>query len=105
MDDANTSAQDEIQAALRKSEERLRSIVESAVEGIITIDDHGNIETFNPAAERLFGYRASEVQGRNVNVLMPSPDREQHDGYLAHYRTTGEARIIGIGRQVLGRRK
>src|SRR5439155_11638256 len=76
-----------------------------AVEGIITIDDHGLVETFNPAAERLFGYSAAEVIGRNVSMLMPSPDHDQHDGYLAHYRDTGEQRIIGIGRQVVGKRK
>jgi PAS domain S-box-containing protein len=104
MDDIRTT-QAEIQTALRKSEERLRSIVESAVEGIVTIDERGTLETFNPAAERLFGYAASEVLGRNVSVLMPSPDQEHHDGYLAHYRNTGERKIIGTGRQVLGKRK
>ena len=95
----------EIEEALRKSEERVRSIVESAVDGIIVIDDRGTIQAFNPSAERLFGYRISEVLGRNVNMLMPSPDREQHDGYLRHYLTTGEQKIIGIGREVTGRRK
>jgi two-component system, LuxR family, sensor kinase FixL len=95
----------EIEEALRKNEERLRSIVESAVDGIIVIDDRGTIEAFNPSAERLFGYRVSEVLGRNVNMLMPSPDREHHDGYLRHYLATGEQRIIGIGREVTARRK
>jgi two-component system, LuxR family, sensor kinase FixL len=95
----------EIEESLRKSEERLRSIVESAVDGIIVIDDRGTIQAFNPSAERLFGYRLSEVLGRNVNMLMPSPDREQHDGYLQHYLTTGEQKIIGIGREVTGLRK
>jgi two-component system, LuxR family, sensor kinase FixL len=98
-------AQTEIETALRQSEARLRSIVESAVEGIITMDDRGTVESFNPAAERLFGYKASEVVGQNVKLLMPSPDHEQHDGYLARYRATGERRIIGIGRQVDGKRK
>jgi PAS domain S-box-containing protein len=95
----------EIEEALRKSEERVRSIVESAVDGIVVIDDRGTIQAFNPSAERLFGYRLGEVLGQNVNMLMPSPDRERHDGYLRHYLTTGEQKIIGIGREVTGRRK
>ena len=90
----------EIEEALRKSEERLRSIVESAVDAIIVIDDRGLIQAFNPSAERLFGYTLGEVLGRNVNMLMPSPDREQHDGYLQRYLKTGEQKIIGIGREV-----
>jgi two-component system sensor kinase FixL len=90
---------------LRDSEARLRSILESAVDGIIVIDSHGRIESFNPAAERLFGYSAQEVKGQNVNLLMPSPHREQHDDYMARYLATGIAKIIGIGREVAGRRK
>jgi two-component system sensor kinase FixL len=90
---------------LRDSEARLRSVVESAVDGIIVIDAAGIVEAFNQGAERLFGYEASEVIGRNVNVLMPSPYREEHDGYLARYLSTGEARIIGIGREVTAQRK
>jgi len=105
MDASEPAAQEQIEAALRKSEARLRSIVESAVEGIIIIDDHGLVASFNPAAEQLFGYAAAEVVGHNVKMLMPSPDHEQHDHYLAHYRATGEHRIIGIGRQVIGKRK
>jgi two-component system, LuxR family, sensor kinase FixL len=105
MDQPHAAAPSDVEAALRQSEARLRSLVESAVEGIITTDDHGLVQTFNPAAERLFGYAASEVIGHNVAMLMPSPDREQHDGYLAHHRATGERRIIGLGRQVVGRRK
>jgi two-component system sensor kinase FixL len=105
MTDAPRIARTEVETALRRSEARLRSIVESAVEGIITIDEHGLVETFNPAAERLFGYGAGEVIGQNVKMLMPSPDHEQHDGYLGHYRETGEQRIIGVGRQVVGKRK
>jgi PAS domain S-box-containing protein len=90
---------------LHESEERLRAILETAVEGIITIDDHGIVESMNPAAEEIFGYRAAEVKGRNVSVLMPSPHREEHDGYIQNYIRTGHAKIIGIGREVTGRRK
>ncbi len=92
-------------ADARASSERLRSIIDSAVDGIIVIDHTGRIESFNPAAERLFGYQRSEVMGRNVNMLMPSPYHEEHDGYLGRYLTTGEARIIGVGREVTGRRR
>jgi two-component system, LuxR family, sensor kinase FixL len=87
------------------SAQELQTILNTAVDGIIVIDARGTIERFNPGAERLFGYPASEVIGRNVNVLMPSPDHEQHDGYLSRYLSTGEARIIGIGREVRGRRQ
>jgi PAS domain S-box-containing protein len=83
----------------------LTAIFESAVDAIIVIDAHGRIEAFNPAGERLFGYRESEVLGRNVNVLMPSPYHEEHDSYLKRYVTTGERRIIGIGREVTARRR
>ncbi|HWW01837.1 MAG TPA: PAS domain S-box protein [Candidatus Acidoferrum sp.] len=90
---------------LRDTEERLRAILQTAVEGIITIDEHGIVESMNPAAERLFGFSAGEVIGRNVSVLMPSPYRQEHDTYMANYLRTGKARIIGIGREVVGQRK
>ena len=83
----------------------LRAILETSPDGLITIDERGTINSFNPAAERMFGYRPEEVLGRNVACLMPSPYREAHDGYLERYRRTGEKRIIGIGREVLGQRK
>ncbi len=93
------------QAELRDREARLRAILETAVEGIITIDQRGTIESFNAAAETIFGYKAEEVIGRNVSVLMPAPYRQEHDGYLSNYLRTGHARIIGIGREVIGQRK
>jgi two-component system sensor kinase FixL len=92
-------------ARLRESEARLRSIVDSAVDAIVVIDAHGRIETLNGAAVRLFGYSAHEVTGRNVSMLMPSPYAEEHDHYLSRYLTTGVKKIIGIGREVTGRRK
>src|SRR4029453_18458209 len=92
-------------AALRDSETRSTAILQTAVDGIIAIDEHGTIASFNPAAERLFGYPADEVVGNNVNMLMPAPYRQEHDGYLARYRQTGEPHIIGIGRDVRGQRR
>jgi two-component system sensor kinase FixL len=91
--------------ALRESESRWRSIVDTVPDAIILIDAQGTVESFSPAAERLFGYAAGEVIGHNVKILMPSPYREAHDGYLARYMLTGERRIIGIGRIVVGLRK
>ncbi|MFZ0254310.1 MAG: PAS domain S-box protein [Gammaproteobacteria bacterium] len=90
---------------LEEKEARLRSIIDTAVDGIIVINEEGKVEAFNPGAERIFGYRAAEVMGRNVNMLMASPDREQHDEYIRRYLETAEAHIIGIGRIVTGRHK
>jgi two-component system sensor kinase FixL len=83
----------------------LKSIIESAIDGIITIDNRGLIETLNPAALKLFGYEQQEVVGKNIMVLMPEPDKSAHDGYISRYQKTGEKRIIGKGREVLGLRK
>jgi PAS domain S-box-containing protein len=84
---------------------KLRGILESAVTAIITIDDRGLIESINPATERLFGCGAKEVIGQNVKVLMPEPYKAEHDGYIANHLATGVKKIIGIGREVSGRRK
>jgi PAS domain S-box-containing protein len=94
-----------IESALQESEARMRAILQTAVDAIITIEEHGIIESVNPAAEELFGYKAAELIGQNVKVLMPSPYREEHDGYLANYCRTGRAKIIGIGREVVGQRR
>jgi two-component system CheB/CheR fusion protein len=91
--------------ALRHSEERIRAVVDAAMDAIITIDDEGAIETFNAAAERMFGYSAAEAIGRNVEMLMPSPDRERHGSYLNRYRQTGERRVIGAVRKLTAKRR
>ncbi|HEY3847189.1 MAG TPA: PAS domain S-box protein [Acetobacteraceae bacterium] len=83
----------------------LRSILETVPDAMVVIDQHGVIQQFSKAAERLFGWRAEEVYGQNVRTLMPSPYREQHDEYLGRYLDTGERRIIGIGRVVVGQRR
>lgn len=86
-------------------EARMRAILDTVIDGIITIDELGIIQSFNPAAERIFGYRAREAIGQTVGILMPEPDKSQHDRYLRNYLEGGTARIIGIGREVVGRRK
>ena len=90
---------------LRDSETHVRAMLNNLIEGIITINEYGAIGTFNSAAERIFGYTEVEVVEKNVSMLMPSPYHEAHDGYLAHYLQTGEKKIIGIGREVVGLRK
>jgi PAS domain S-box-containing protein len=90
---------------LQESEERLRGLIDTVVDGILLIDDKGTVADINPAAERIFGYAAAEVIGQNVRMLMPEPYHSEHDGYIARFLNTGEKRIIGIGREVRGRRK
>jgi two-component system sensor kinase FixL len=91
--------------ALRTNEAHLRSILETVPDAMIVIDEQGSIQSFSTAAMRQFGYDADEVVGRNVSALMPEPYRSQHDGYVRRYLSTGERRIIGIGRVVVGQRK
>ena len=92
-------------AALHEGAARLHAVLEAAVDGIITIDEAACIESINPAVEQLFGWSAAELVGEPVSKLMPEPYRSYHDAYMRHYRETGERRIIGIGREVEGRRK
>lgn len=93
------------EAQVRRNEELLQAILNAANDAIITIDERGLIQTANHATERLFGFPLSELMGKNINVLMPQPYRMEHDGYIDRYRRTGEARIIGLGREVTGQRK
>lgn len=83
----------------------LSAIIENAIDGIITIDNKGIIEHVNPAALKLFGFEIKELVGKNVSALMPQPDKERHNGYIKNYDNTGQKRIIGIGREVIGQRK
>ncbi|MEM6344027.1 MAG: PAS domain S-box protein [Bacteroidota bacterium] len=101
----DVSAQVKVEQDLRESQVRLSSIIEAAVDGIITIDYRGDIETINPSAARLFGYQPEEVIGQNINILMPSPYHQQHDQYIQNYKDSGVRKIIGIGREVKGRKK
>lgn len=93
------------ESAHKASASHLRSILSTVPDAMIVIDERGNILSFSAAAERLFGYSEAEVRGSNVSMLMPSPDRDRHDGYLQRYLSTGERKIIGIGRIVIGARR
>lgn len=84
---------------------RIEAILENAVDAIITIDERGIVEIVNPATEKVFGYKSDEMIGQNVKMLMPNPYRDNHDQYLRNYQESGERKIIGIGREVIGRRK
>jgi two-component system sensor kinase FixL len=93
------------QIALAEREAHLQSVLDTVPDAMVVIDTLGIMQSFSATAERLFGYTAEEAVGQNVSILMPSPYRPQHDGYLTRYLTTGERRIIGIGRLVVGQRK
>ncbi|CCB66504.1 PAS domain S-box protein [Hyphomicrobium sp. MC1] len=99
------SGNDSERSPLKGSLLQLAGMLQSAVDAIISIDAAGTVESINPATERLFGYSSDELVGQNVKMLMPEPYRGQHDGYIRHYRETGQHKIIGSGREVLGRRK
>lgn len=99
------SAHEATKASLQEQASYTQAVLDNIVDGIITIDRLGTVVSFNPSAERIFGYRAVEIVGHNVNMLMPSPHREAHDGYLQNYHATGESRIIGVGRELRGLRK
>lgn len=95
----------QIELALKESAERIRAIVDNAVEGIIVINGACQIEEFNPAAEKIFGYQAAEVIGKDVSMLMPDPYRSEHAGYVSHYLETNSSRLIGRDRDFTGRRR
>lgn len=96
---------DRLRVEIEAGHARLRAILETAVDGAITIDERGRIEFFNPAAECIFGYSAGDVLGQNVSVLMTPDNAEHHDDYLRNYLRTGQAKIIGFGREVVGHRQ
>lgn len=103
--DQDTRAAQEAQTALREREAHLLSVLATVPDAMIVIDTRGIIQSFSATAEKLFGYLPEDAIGRNVNILMPEPYRSQHDGFLARYMATGERRIIGVGRLVVGQRK
>ncbi len=84
---------------------RLKAVIDTAIDGILTIDDQGIVESINPAAAKLFGFNEAEVIGNNISMLMPQPYKREHDGYMDRYKSTRKARIIGIGREVEGQKK
>lgn len=99
------SERNKVNQAIQDNQARLHAIVDTAVDGIITISERGLIETSNRAAEELFGFTKSELKGKNVKILMPTSYAREHDGYLDNYKNSGDAKVIGIGREVTGKRK
>src|SRR5271157_3375762 len=93
------------EASLEESQARMAAIVKTAVNAIITIDEQGIVWSFNPAAEKIFGYSSEEIVGKNVSLLMPSPHREQHAEYVARFKSTGERHVLGVQREVYALRK
>ena len=94
-----------LRARLEESDARFATLMASVVDALIVLDEHGSIQAASPSAENIFGYREAELIGANVKLLMPEPERGRHDGYIANYLRTGEAKIIGIGREVVGQRR
>lgn len=90
---------------LWEADELFQALIATVVDGIVVIDPEGFVQVYNAACTRLFGYLPQEVIGQNVSMLMPEPYRAEHDGYISHHRKTGERRVIGVGREVMGRRK
>lgn len=99
------SISDDQARSARDLEARYEGLIRAAVDGVILIDHRGLVEVFNPAAERIFGYPADEVRGRNIGMLMPQSDAARHDAHLEQYQRTGVRHIIGIGRELVGRRR
>ena len=95
----------ELREAVRVGEDKANSILDNLVDGIISINDRGIIESVNPAVLKIFGYTSKELVGKNLKILMPEPDRGNHDKYIGNYHKSGEAKIIGVGREVIGRKK
>jgi two-component system sensor histidine kinase/response regulator len=100
----NVSDLKQAEAAMHQSEVRLRAIVDTAVDGIVVINERGIIESINPAVTRMFGYTSNQLLGQNVKLLMPDPYHTEHDRYLTNYLQSGQKKVIGIGREVLGLR-
>jgi PAS domain S-box-containing protein len=100
----DVTSRDEREAALRAGESQLRSILETVPDAMVIIDEQGLVRSFSTAAERIFGYGAADVVGENVSMLMPPARGAEHDGYLRHYLTTGERRVIGLTRKLIARR-
>jgi two-component system sensor kinase FixL len=100
----DVTSRDERESALRAGESQLRSILETVPDAMVIIDERGLVRSFSAAAERIFGYAAGDIIGRNVSMLMPPARGAEHDGYLLHYLTTGERRVIGLTRKLIARR-